>query len=283
MKCPSVICSLLIVASFWTMAQTVKTAAPILIKADSLFMLSEWKAALLAYKSVLSREQDNASAWNNMGFCCHQLQEYGAAIENYIYALSKTKDPALEKIVLVRQARSLARLKEYNHAFMCINKALDLGYSKAGELEKEIDFEVLRNDARFKRAVTKARENAFPCMHQTQLREFDFWIGDWTVYITGTDQVAGFSRIDMASGGCMVLENWTSAGIVPFVGKSINFIDDSTGKWKQIWIGSNASSISEFVNGSYRDGAMRLSSSRALRKAIDNLFILFSTIWAPIR
>ncbi len=258
MKLPSVIFSLLVVGSFHTAAQqAVKTARPLLVKADSLFMLSDWKAASLLYKSILKGDPDNPSAWSNLGFCCHQLQQYGDATESYTNALSRSKDPALAKIVLVRQARSFSRLKEYDNAFMSINRALDLGYVKAGELEKEIDFEALRKDARFTNAVTRATENAFPCMQQKQLREFDFWIGEWTAYITGTDQIAGFSRIDIASGGCMILENWTSAGNIPFAGKSINFIDDATGKWKQIWIGSNAPSISEFVNGGYRDGAMR--------------------------
>jgi len=258
MKLPSIFFALLFAGSFYTEAQqTVTTARPSLGKADSLFSLSDWKAASLAYKSILQGNPDNASAWSNLGFCYHQLQQYGAATETYTNALSRNRDPALEKIVLVRQARSFSRLKEYDNAFMSINRALDLGYSKAGELENEIDFETLRKDARFKNAVTRATENAFPCMQQKQLREFDFWIGEWTAYITGTDQVAGFSRIDIASGGCMILENWTSAGNIPFAGKSINFIDEATGKWKQIWIGSNAPSISEFVNGSYRDGAMR--------------------------
>lgn len=256
MKLSSVVFSLLIAGSFYTKAQPAVTG-PSVGKADSLLALSDWNAASLAYKTVLQRDPDNSSALSNLGFCYHQLQQYSAASEKYTSALSKTKDPALEKIILVRQARSFSRLKEYDNAFKSINSALDLGYAKAGELEKENDFEALRKDNRFTKVVARATENAFPCMQQKQLREFDFWIGEWTAYITGTEQVAGFSRIDLASGGCMILENWTSAGNMPFAGKSINFIDDGTGKWKQIWIGSNAPSISEFVNGSYRDGAMR--------------------------
>jgi len=94
-------------------------------------------------------------------------------------------------------------------------------------------------------------------MKQKQLREFDFWIGEWTAFVTGTNFIAGYSHIELASGGCMILENWTSAGNVPFSGKSINFIDAQSGRWKQVWIGSNAPDISEFLNGIYLDGAMR--------------------------
>jgi len=256
MKYAFVIFLLLTTGSLHTRAQqTVK--GPSFAGADSLFALSDWKGASVTYTSVLRVSPDNASAWSNLGFCHHQLKQYKSAVEEFARALTLTKDPVLEKIVLVRQARSFSILKEYDHAFSSLTRALDLGYAKAGELEKEIDFEALRNDVRFKSVVAKATENAFPCMKQKQLREFDFWIGEWTVFVTGTDQIAGFSRIDLASGGCMILENWTSAGNIPFVGKSINFIDGSSGKWKQIWVGSNAPSLSEFVNGSYHDGAMR--------------------------
>ena len=97
--------------------------------------------------------------------------------------------------------------KQFDNALACLNRALELGYRKAGELEKKTDFDGVRNDLRFTEAVNRARENAFPCMKQKQLREFDFWIGDWTAYVTGTNNIAGYSRIDMASGGCMILEN----------------------------------------------------------------------------
>jgi hypothetical protein len=96
-----------------------------------------------------------------------------------------------------------------------------------------------------------------PCLALSQAREFDFWIGEWDVYVTGTNNLAGFSRIEKASGGCMILENWTSKGAAAFEGKSMNFIDPSNNKWKQVWVGSNGTNVSEFLNGEYRDGAMR--------------------------
>jgi hypothetical protein len=94
------------------------------------------------------------------------------------------------------------------------------------------------------------------CMDIPQAREFDFWIGEWTVYATGSDKLAGYSKIEMAAGGCMILESWTSAG-QPFSGKSMNFVDPSTKKWKQVWVGSNGLNVSEFLNGVYTEGAMR--------------------------
>lgn len=99
-------------------------------------------------------------------------------------------------------------------------------------------------------------QQATSCMDIPQARQFDFWIGEWDAYVTGSDKLAGHSSIQLASGGCMILENWTSVG-QPFSGKSMNFVDPTTLKWKQIWVGSNGLNATEFLNGEYHDGAMR--------------------------
>lgn len=49
-------------------------------------------------------------------------------------------------------------------------------------------------------------------------------------------------------------QNWDGQNST---GKSINFIDPNTNKWKQSWAGSYANGIQEFNNGEYKDSAMR--------------------------
>ncbi len=93
----------------------------------------------------------------------------------------------------------------------------------------------------------------FPCMVNAHAREFDFWVGEWDVFVTGTQRQAGHSLVQMISGGCALLENWDSPAST---GKSINFIDPNTNKWKQSWAGSYANGVQEFVNGEYKDSAM---------------------------
>jgi len=97
---------------------------------------------------------------------------------------------------------------------------------------------------------------AFPCTANPKQHAFDFWLGEWDAYVTGTSKLAGHSVIQSASGGCMVLENWESAG-QPYNGKSMNFIDAATGKWQQVWVGSEGGGQHVFVNGEYHDSAMR--------------------------
>lgn len=69
-----------------------------------------------------------------------------------------------------------------------------------------------------------------------EFRQFDYWIGEWTVRNTDGD-IIGHSKISRISGGCAILEEWTSAGGSD--GKSINFYDPGIKKWRQTWVGGS--------------------------------------------
>jgi hypothetical protein len=105
-------------------------------------------------------------------------------------------------------------------------------------------------------AQQQVDNSALPCIGNKQAREFDFWVGEWDVYKRSTTQLVGHSLIQVVSDGCAILENWTAAGSSGS-GKSLNFIDPATGKWKQTWVGSRGPQ--DFVNGEYKDGAMRFT------------------------
>src|SRR6478609_3233233 len=109
---------------------------------------------------------------------------------------------------------------------------------------------------------------AFPCLKNAQAREFDFWLGDWDVYARGTTTLVGKSKIENASGGCMVLENWTAVGGQMHNGKSMNFVDPESNKWIQVWVGSsgiNNQNITRFYDGEYKEGAMRFIFDRTVK------------------
>jgi tetratricopeptide (TPR) repeat protein len=246
--------SLLLVAGLDGFAQ--KNAKPTIQIADSLFTIREWSAAIPVYEVVLKNEPNNSLAWNRLGFSYHNLSKYDKALENYSKSLSYKPNPGLETTVQSRMARIYAVKKDQDKSFESLNRALQLGYANLNELDTQEEFNNIRNDARFVDVVKRANINAYPCMGNPQARQFDFWIGEWDAYVRGTNNLAGHSKIEMASGGCMILENWTSVGS-PFSGKSMNFVDPVSGKWKQIWVGSGGVNATEFLNGEYREGAMR--------------------------
>lgn len=117
--------------------------------------------------------------------------------------------------------------------------------------------------------ASQASSAKMPCMENKQNREFDFWVGDWDVYARGTEKKVGDSKIEIASGGCMILENWVATGPVEHNGKSMNYVNPQTGKWEQLWIGSggiNVNNPQKFVNGVYTDNAMRFDFEQTDRQ-----------------
>lgn len=68
-----------------------------------------------------------------------------------------------------------------------------------------------------------------------ELRQFDFWIGDWTV-TTPEGKPAGENRIEKIGAGWGLLENWSGAG--GGAGKSLNTWLPEKKQWRQFWIGN---------------------------------------------
>ncbi len=235
-----------------TMAQQKKNFA----YGDSLFNAKDWKGAIAVYEPLLKSAPANALEWNRLGFSYYSVGKLDQAKQAFQTSLDNSPSPGLDNLVYARMAKVCALQNEIAKAFDYLTTAVEKGYANVSDLESHDDYKSMRSDARFKTILTKANFNANPCLGIAQAREFDFWVGEWDAYVTGTNNLAGHSIIQVASGGCMILENWTSTGAT-FSGKSMNFVDPGTKKWKQVWVGSSGLNVSEFLNGEYRDGAMR--------------------------
>ncbi|MDO3628692.1 hypothetical protein [Mucilaginibacter sp. BT774] len=94
------------------------------------------------------------------------------------------------------------------------------------------------------------------CSTEPHSHDFDFWIGEWDVYQTGTTTLVGHSIVESISGGCGILENWTS--VKGSTGKSINYYNPATGKWEQDWIGTGGGP-QRYLNGIYKDSVMHFT------------------------
>ena len=90
-----------------------------------------------------------------------------------------------------------------------------------------------------------------PCSNLVY-RQFDFWIGDWEAFgING--KKAGDSKISAILDSCIILEEWTSTGVVNglrYAGKSFNTYNASTGQWQQTWV-DNAAASTEYLMGKF--------------------------------
>ena len=113
-----------------------------------------------------------------------------------------------------------------------------------------------------------------PCSAEPHSHDFDFWIGEWDVYKTGTKTIVGHSVVQSISGGCAILENWTS--VKGNSGKSINYYNPATGKWEQDWIGSGGGP-QRYLNGVYKDSAMQFTyESTANNKPVTGNFKFYN-------
>lgn len=230
-------------------------------KADSLFLAQKWADARREYEGALPLEenQQNAQAWNRLGVSCFNLGDYNAALAHYKKSLESKPSAALLPFVHARIARVYGVKKEPEKSMDHLEQAVAVGYSNLDELDTAREFTTIRRTEKFGQIVDKAGINAFPCRANAQAREFDFWVGEWNVFATGTNFTVGRSSIQKASGDCMILENWTAIGPMPHNGKSMNYVNPETGKWEQLWIGSNGrgNNVTRFYNGEYKDSAMR--------------------------
>lgn len=234
-----------------------KKQTPSLKLADSLFQNQQWQPAISMYEAVFKKSPGDARAWFRLGVSYQNAGQLPKAMSCFTQALKQQAAPPLRQSVHLRLAKIYSANNQIAESKVSLDSAIHLGYASLNELESHTDFANLRKAEGYEKLKERTLYNAQPCLNIEQARQFDFWIGEWDAYVTGTTNLAGHSHIDLSSGGCMILENWTSAGNVPFSGKSMNFVDPASGKWKQVWVGSSGINVQEFLNGEYRDGAMR--------------------------
>lgn len=109
--------------------------------------------------------------------------------------------------------------------------------------------------------------------------EFDFWIGEWTV--TAGGQVAGTNSIRPILDGCVLQETWS--GATGSAGSSFNFYDPQRGKWRQLWVWRNGTTIE--AEGDFADGKMVLAGQTTAQdgSSVDNRITWFDNADGTVR
>ena len=94
-----------------------------------------------------------------------------------------------------------------------------------------------------------------PCTG-AEYRQFDFWIGDWTV--TSGGEQAGTNDVTLEEKGCLIHEHWTAQD--GGTGQSLNYFDRADHKWHQVWIDAQGGIL--LLAGTYADGRLTLTGER---------------------
>ena len=122
-------------------------------------------------------------------------------------------------------------------------------------------------------AIAAEDSQPFSCEDSAVHRAFDFWVGDWDVYVDG--ELRSRSIISRRQNGCLIHENYNS--LSGWHGESMNFVDPATGKWRQVWVDQDAGLVT--YEGEFRDGAMRMHGRWTFR---DGRYELARVSWTEL-
>jgi len=224
--------------------------------ADSLYAKQNWKEARSNYLKYTNDTSTNAIAWNRLGYSNHNLGFYDEALRDYQKALDNKPSPPVRGVAMARMARVYSLINKPDDAAKWLLKVGATGYNILPDLDTLVDFKNIRAAANYTDIKKQVYESVYPCAAEPHSHDFDFWIGEWDVYQTGTKFLVGHSSVQSISGGCAILENWTSTQAS--IGKSINYYNSATGKWEQDWIGS-AGGPQRYLDGVYKDSVMHFT------------------------
>jgi tetratricopeptide (TPR) repeat protein len=231
----------------------------------------------MKYAAYLGDTSLNAMIWNRLGFCNQNLGLYGDAITDYKKALASNPSPPVKNSALSRMAMVYSLMKKPDESAEWLLKATATGYNSLNDLDSLEAFSNIRKSSIFRDIRQKIYALVYPCSNEPHNRDFDFWVGDWNCYRTGTTIFSGTSHVEIIAGGCAILENYKSSQA--YSGKSFNFYDSASGHWEQDWIGSGGPGDRQhYYNGEFKNGNMHFTyeTTNPTGQKVKGNFIFYS-------
>src|SRR4051794_2136070 len=108
----------------------------------------------------------------------------------------------------------------------------------------------------------------------SEYRQFDFWIGDWDVFESGSSTSSAHVRVDRILGGCVLREHYEDS--TALVGESLTTYDTSRKLWHQTWVTNRGRLLT--IEGSQKDGSMVLDGAYYR----DNQEVRVRGSWVPL-
>lgn len=113
-------------------------------------------------------------------------------------------------------------------------------------------------------AVAQSPATPVPPCSQSEFRQLDFWVGEWSLTWPGAKpgqpEGKGTNSIRKELGNCVIEENF-DGGAMGLAGKSISTYNARSGKWQQTWV-DNQGGYLDFVGG--WDGKQMVLSREAV-------------------
>jgi hypothetical protein len=179
-----------------------------------------------------------------------QMDAAQATYENVLLRAPANPGPMLGMAIVETARRNLDGANGW------IGRAVAAGLNP-GVMEAQAALAPLRTTEAYRTHLAQADRQANPCRHQPEYSAFDFWIGDWDIYVGGT--LAARNIITREMNGCIIHERYQRVnGFVR--GESINYYNAQLRRWEQTWVAGSGNVI-VYQGNSPREGVMELSGS----------------------
>jgi tetratricopeptide (TPR) repeat protein len=224
--------------------------AQVAAEAASAFDAKNWSESAKLYGQIV-QTAPNPRAWYRLGVSLNKTGEKEKAMEAFEKGRALGLPPQFAEYGI---ATVFASKKDKDKAFEHLERAAQNGLSQPEQLSADPDLAELKSDPRFAKILELAARNQKPCAYAAENRQFDFWLGEWSVVTSQGETPAGDSRIELILGDCVVQENWTSAGNIGYSGKNYNIYNTALKRWEQYWVDNTGGNI--FFYGGLKDGIM---------------------------
>jgi hypothetical protein len=234
-------------------AQAPAALDPAVTAADKAYTAQDWAAAESQYSVLINRQPENARFWYRLGVSARANTHYDAALE----AMQKAKALGNGKglpgsLADYEIATTYAGMGKDSLAFEFLKSSANGGFMQSTRLRSDAEWNSLRTSDQSVALEKQVQHNANPC-GDAEFKQFDFWLGDWDVASAADGVPRGSSHISKEMDGCVIWENWTSAGS-PYFGKSYNTWNSNLNRWEQYWVDNSGGVM--FFHGSLKDKVM---------------------------
>ena len=204
-----------------TGAQTTSSSA------DALFGDSKWEQAAQAYAEITAKDPANGPAWQHLGECYVQLQRFDDAIKAFQHSVDLKYRPLMTKVDI---ARAYAAKADTRRALDVLKDVAATGQAPRlrGYIAAASELQRLGGNADYQEFL----KSTLPCQ-TAEFRQFDFWLGDWSVH-NPAGQKVGDNLVTREQDGCLLVEHWKSGRGIE-TGTSFNYFDVRDKKFHQIY------------------------------------------------
>jgi len=235
------------------LAQSPTQTDPGAVAADKAYTSQKWTDAETQYSALTQQTPTNARYWYRLSVSARHNKDFDVALKAMQKAKTLGATNGLPGFIADYEiADTYAAMGDADRALASLKASADGGFSQPARLAVDVEWNLLRQNQRFIELSKQVHHNAAPC-EDPEFRAFDFWVGDWDVVSAGTEVHQGSSHVSKEMGGCVIWENWTSAG-GPYFGKSYNTWNVNLKRWEQYWVDNAAGVI--FFHGDIKDGVM---------------------------